>query len=466
MTSPAYNTRAPGSSGARTNGPQVGKRVLIPYRTTATERFLLIVTVVLLPLQDHLPATAGFSVIFIIFALLLFYVILYRPWAFAQMGTKPVFLTAYTLLAVAFLIESAHPDPGYSLIFRMGQMIIGAIIVASLCRDQQALRIAAYGYLIVGIWISIVLFLSSYGTLSEAMATNFHEASQMRATATEEISIEVDLNFMGFVAAQGTVVALALAMAGSSVRRRYFFLGAAVLCFVATFLPMSRSASAIVILVSGIIMLAYGVRHIRTIMIAICLGASLVVLVPQVVFSRLTLSTQAGNNGKMEARAYLYTTALKHLPEYVLTGVGAGNYWNSWAMQRGFPLTRIKGQVKGPKGPHSWYFAITIYWGVAGLLVLIALIYQAYRCLPSQCGASPLSLCLLGVATSMFLYMFVSHGLNGKEFSIGLGLLAAARYWIWPGGVVLPRVRGRWPIMTSIRPAGAFTRGREIVKTS
>lgn len=451
-------------SRVRRNTPLPTDRSLTPERTTTSERFLLMATVILFPLQNHLPAIAGASILFLLFAVLLGYTILYRSQALATMARRPVFLSAFVLLAVAFLIESGHPDAAYILIFQMGQMIIGAIVIAVICRDEAALQMVAYGYLIAGVWMSLLLLFTSYSTLSGATAMSFQEAQNIRVQAFEEKTLEANLNFMGFVAAQGTVVALVLAITSRSFQRCLFFLGLAVLCFVATFLPMSRTAALIVVLTSAVILLISRVNRIRLLMIAILLGVTLLAAVPGVVFSRLTFTTETNLRGKQESRAHLYATALKLLPEYFLTGVGAGNYWNSWGVRKGF-TQQSTGQVKtytglqrpkGPKGPHSWYFAVTIYWGLAGLLALIVFVYQAYRCLPRQCGASPLSLCILGIVLSVFLLMFVSHTLNAKGVSLALGLLAAARYWIWPEGMVLPQPWGYRRIVTSVNPAGAF----------
>jgi O-Antigen ligase len=407
------------------------RRSLFHYPTTTVERFLLMATTVLLPLQDHIPAVAGFSIMFIMFAILAGYILLNRARALARTWLHPVFLAAYALLIGSLLIESAHPYSDYSFIFRLGQAIAGAIIVASLCRDRQALQAAIYGCLVAGVWMSVLLFFTSFGALSGATATNFNEATRLRSQVFAENPLEANLNFMGFIAAQGTAVALALALTTRSSHRRYLLLGITAMCFVATFLPLSRSAIVIVILACGAILFAYGAKQLRTLMIAIILGATMVIWVPDAVFSRLTFSTES-YHGKMEARARVYTAAIEHLPEYAMTGVGVGNFYGQWGMQSGF-FSLARGSVTGP---HNWYFAVAIYWGVGGLLALLVMIYQAYRCLPRRCSADPLGLCLLGIAVSLFLFTMVQHVLANKVVFLGLGLLVGVRLWIWPYGTV------------------------------
>ena len=48
----------------------------------------------------------------------------------------------------------------YVEIFRTGQMIAGAVLMASLYRDRQALRAGLSGYIIAGISFSVFLFLT------------------------------------------------------------------------------------------------------------------------------------------------------------------------------------------------------------------------------------------------------------------------------------------------------------------
>jgi hypothetical protein len=410
------------------------KEIPIKNRTTVTERLLLMVTITLLPLQDHFPSIAGFSIMYILFGLLAGYIFLNRPRALAKIYLHPVFLAAYALLIVAFLTEFSHPYSDYSHIFRIGQMIAGAIFVASLSRDRGALRAGIYGYLITGAWMSIFLFLTTYGTLQEATATDFDQASKLRAEVFESSSLRNNPNTMGFFSAQGTVVALALALTARSSRRRNLFLGLVLFCSVATFLPMSRGAIMIAIASCTSVMLAYGVKHIRTIMIVAVLGIGILIWVPDAVFSRLVFSTQS-YRGQREARASIYTAAIEHLPGYIMTGVGAGNFWESWGLYNGFAK---RGVVRGA---HNSFLQVAIYWGLPGLLALIMLIYQAYRCLPRQCGKNTLSLCLQGIGVSLLLFLLVMHVLSAKQFSLGLGLLVGARSWIWPEGTILPTSR-------------------------
>ncbi len=378
----------------------VTRQSLRQYPTTTVERFLLMAIAVLMPLEDQIPTVAGFSSMFILFAVLAGYVILYRLRALARMWSHPVFLSVYVLLTVGGVIEFSHPYASYSEIFRLGLMIAGAIFVASLCRDRQALRANMYGLLVAGIWMSVLLFLTT-----------------------------------------------SLALAAKSARRRKLFLGITLFCLVAAFLPMSRSGVAIAGIACATVMFKYGV-NIRVIIAAAVLGVGILVWVPNVVFSRLTFSTEA-HRGKMESRARVYTAAVKHLPEYILTGVGVGNFWGPWGMHSQF------GKHSGVSGAHNGFVQVTIYWGLAGLAALLAVVWQAYHCLPQRCGADELSLCLLGITVVVFLAIFAAHDLTSKILSLVLGTLVGARCWIWPQGVVqsVSRKHRRYYLQPAIVPS-------------
>ena len=141
-----------------------------------------------------------------------------------------------------------------------------------------------------------------------------------------------NLNGMAITAATGAVLALVLALTAKSFRLRILFLGTAAFCVIATFLPFSRTAVVILALSSATVMFAYGV-NVRAIVIALVLGACVFMWVPEAVFPRMSFSLEAN-----EARADLYRAAIDHFSEYVLVGVGNGNFYGNWGMSSEFVL--------------------------------------------------------------------------------------------------------------------------------
>lgn len=429
MTSMTGHTRSRSSSrgpGDALSGVKRGQR---QYHTTTIERLLLMATPVLIQLEPYLPVIGRFTTPFIMFAMLAGYVLLNRPRALARTWIHPVFLAAFFLLMTGALIESAHPLSRYTDIFGIGQTMVAAIFVASLCRDRRALRAAIYGILITGVLSSIILFLTSYGALQGATATDFREASKVRGQVLEEL--EGTLRRVVLFPTLGAVVALALGLNVRSSPHRNLLFGIALFCIVATFLPMSRSGIVMVAFSCTTVMFVYGVRHPRVILLATALAVGVLLWVPGVVYSRLTLTSETAM-GKMESRTKIYTAALDHLPEYVLTGVGAGNFWEGpWGKQSGFFMQ------SGVDGAHNVFIQVTVNWGVVGLLVLLFVVYLAYRCLPRGGGKDGLVLCLYGIAVALLVQMLVAHVLTGKEYSLGLGMLVGGHRWIWAKGIIL-----------------------------
>ena len=136
-------------------------------------------------------------------------------------------------------------------------------------------------------------------------------------------------------------MAFALCLSSRLKHRRILLLGIAIFCFVASFLPMSRGAAVATLLSFAVILYSHGVRHGKALIVACVLGVGVFMLIPDAVWYRMSYSTEA-KHGRMEARAWIYTTALDRLPEYFVAGVGAGNYWSKWGFEKGF--------AKGSKG--------------------------------------------------------------------------------------------------------------------
>lgn len=407
------------------------KKSFRPQKTTFIEKLLLISTIIILPLENHIPTVGGRSVVFILFAVIACYVCLNRPQSLNKTFLHPVFLAAYGLIFVGVTVESFHSNSSYFILFRFGAMVLGAILVASLCRDKDALSWACYGFLVAGVFMSALLFMTSYGTLSAATATNFHEASTIRGAVFNDNPLDANLNQMGVIAGLGLVVAVAFALSGGSSLKRSIMIGVAVFCLVGTLLPMSRSAFVAALASVSAMLFVYGLG-IRIIALMIVLGMAVMIGTPDVVLNRMSFSTEKTSSGKIEARARVYSAALETIGEYPLVGVGAGNYWGPWGVKSKFMY--IKKHVL--LGPHSGFFAIAIYWGCGALVGLLLVVYQAYRCIPRKCGRDPRSLCLLGLSISLLFALMTAHSLSAKSYSLGLGILVASRYWIWPQGKI------------------------------
>jgi hypothetical protein len=383
-------------------------------------------------MEEDLPQIAGLSIVYLLFAALAIYNFLFRLRALARTWLHPVFIAAYALLVLAVMMEYLHPEPSTDEINRTALMVVAGVFIAAMFRDRTALQVCTYAYIITGLAVSIFLFLAMYGTLQRSTATNFNEASDIRTEAWKGSALDYSSpNTMAFYCAQGAVAALALALVAKTFRYKQLFFGFTLICLVGAFLPMSRGGILIAVLSCGAVMFSHGVRHVSTIVAGFVLAVGILIVVPDAVFHRLTFTTQRyEGSGKLEGRAHVYTATLKHFPDYVLTGVGAGHFWGSWGERSAFGNLF----TGGVGGAHNGPAQILIYWGLPALLAFAALGLQCYRCLPFHQGDAFL-LAVVGIAISLLLFFQVHHVLNAKQFSLGLGLLAGGSTWIWPNHI-------------------------------
>ncbi|MBX3301837.1 MAG: hypothetical protein KF693_06465 [Nitrospira sp.] len=413
----------------------MARHILQPYsRSTLVERLLIFTTIVALPLQDYFPPVAGMSISFLFFATLAAYVIVNRLRSLGAVWYHPVFIAAYAFIVVNTLLEFSSPLSRYGQIIQFAQMTIGAICVAALCRDRLALGAGLYGFIATGLWVGIILFSTSYGTLQEMGAGDFSEASKLRAEAFEDKPMAANINALAMWCALGAIVAFALCLSDRLKHFRVLLVGIASFCFVASFLPMSRGAAAASLMSFAVILYAHGVRQGKALILASIIGMGIYAVVPDAVWSRMAFSTSVQEDGKMESRAKLYAKAFNRLPEYIVAGVGAGNFYNKWAFEKGFSKT-IAGVVV-PFPLHNSFLQITVFWGVFGLLMFLMIIWCVYRSIPLRCGRDEFSLALLGIIVSLGALLMQTHNFHDKLYALGIGMVVGARQWIWPRGIV------------------------------
>lgn len=429
---------------APANVGRTGVRHTLPHsRPLLAGRVLLFASIVMLPLQDYFPQVAGMSISFLIFAALAAYVIVNCPRNLGTVWYHPVFIAAYLFIGVSILLESVSPLSRYSDIFRFGQMIVGAVSIAALCKDRSMLAAGLYGYIATAFWVAVVLYMTSYGTLQGSAASDFQEASNVRDQVFGEKPVRANLDGLAFTCAQGAIIAFALSLFERLKHLRLLLLGIVAFCLIASFLPMSRGAAVVCFASLAAVSFAYGARYGKLLIMACVLGMAMYTVVPDAVWSRMMFSTEVGESGKMESRAQLYTTALNRLPEYIMAGVGAGNFFQQWGYKKWY--TKKIGGVTVPIAAHNTPLAITVYWGVIGLSIFMWFIWCVYRSIPVGCGRDELSLALIGIIISLGLWMMQIHNFYDKQFALGIGMLVGARQWIWPTGVVPTGGGNRYP---------------------
>jgi hypothetical protein len=429
---PVFQSRSATDRGTRPQCP-----------TNRVEHALIFATIILVPLQNQgidgigIP---GVSYVYLLFVAQAAYIIGKRADCLAKTWQHSLLLSVYIFIGVGYLLEGIHPFSDYGEIYRMVQSFAGSILLASLCRDRRALRIAMYGYLFTAIYTSKAI-LGTYGTLSSATALDYGEGDRLRNAAFDDLSIDYNLNTLACIAAQGAGIAFAFGLTARSRWYSYLFLGLGLAFSVATFLTMSRSGVVTLAAVGAAVVLAYGVNRSRTIVIGLVVGLTTAAFVPHAVLSRMSFSTEVDEHGRMEGRAAVYTAFFHHLPDFIPTGIGRGNFWTAWGKNSEY------GNSKGiVSGAHNVFFQMMIYWGLPALFGLFAIVWQGYRCLPGRYGDDGLAIALVAVAISLLLMALTVHNFYAKEFAIGIGLLVGAHRWIWsrPAARPLPMQRNRF----------------------
>jgi hypothetical protein len=409
------------------------------------ERCLLLTSVVVLPLQNYFPSVAGMSSSFLFFATLIAYVIVNRPCMLGKIWHHPVFIAAYAFIVVSALLEFSSLTPDYSQPKRFVEMTVGTMSVAVLCRERSALAAGLYGYIVTALWVSVVLYMIGYESLQGMDAQDFREADRVRNQAFGEKPMGANINRLAHTCAQGALVGFAFCLSNKWKHLRFPLLVIVAACLVGSLLPMSRGAAVVILVGCAVILYARGFRQGKALILVLVLSMGIYAIVPDAIWSRMVYTTEVGKSGKMESRAKLYTNAINRLPEYIVAGVGAGNFYNRWAFENGFSSVRTSPDGKSTEialhVAHNALIQLTIFWGILGLMMYLLIIWCVYCSIPLHAGRDELSLALLGILVSLGALLLYGNDFSDKAHALGVGMLIGARQWIWPSGIV-PAVEG------------------------
>jgi hypothetical protein len=390
------------------------------------ERVLLLLLVVLLPVEDVLPSIGSRSIPFILFVIAAGFTVIVFPQRLLRTALHPVFFAAAVFLGFTVLMELTHDVRDWMFTYRTAEMFLGALCIATLCRDRDAVRWALVGAIIAGIGLSMALISGTYGRLISAEVSDFHGAGRVRAEAFSESGLDVGLNRMSFLCAEAAIVGLALLLHARGVTRRGMMLGVVTICCIGTFLPFSRGGVLAAALGGATVLLLFRGKRMRTLLIAAVLMFAISELVPDAVFHRMVFTPQTTRGGKLEGRTQVYTQALTAMPEYATNGIGAGKYWEDWAMEHGL------GTENGPMGVHNVLLQVWIFWGAPVLISFLVVLGIAARCLPWKWGSDPVALGVIGFVMCASVLLLVSHVLYAKPFSVAFGMVVGADLYVWP----------------------------------
>lgn len=399
-----------------------------PIRSNLTERTLLVGFIVLTPLQSYFPTFGGASVTFLYMLMAIGYIVLRRPRALMKTLLHPICLAGFGLAGVGLLMEFLHGNPVFRTGAGIGLMVVGAAAVGVFCRDQKALRFALYGFMLASFIVGLVVILTAYGKLAAVEVQDFDEASFARSSVYKEKPLGSDINSLAFYASQGVIAALVLGLTTRSFFRRNLVLVVGVFLVVGTFLPMSRGAIVGLMFSCLAVVYLYGLVRPKVIIALGILLFGVLMLVPSAVLTRFDLTNTAGKERVTESRGMTYVAALDQFSDYFLIGVGETEFWGKWGRSSGFYNRDMHKVI----GPHNLYVQANLFWGLPGLLALLAVVWQAYKFFPKIPKPEPLRLFLVGICVSVLMESLVVQIFQGKEFSIALGLIIGSSLWVWP----------------------------------
>lgn len=404
--------------------PLLQRPTLSESASTATERLLLAAMVALVPVQSNLPLWHGFSFVFLLFGLLLAHQLVFRPKSLMSTLLHPLSLAVCAFLAVIAVIEAMHDNPEMGEILRIGFMICGAIVCASMCRDRRAFSWGIHGYILGSAIVSTILILSMYGRLSIAPSgSDFYDVSVTRMNAFHGSALRDNLNALAFYASQGAILTAALVLTARNRKTRIILLSIGSLCLFASFLSMSRGVIVILVFTFFCMLRAHGIMNPRVLLGGLAVTAILFIWMPSVVFQRMTVSSEASTTEKgfKDSRVLIYKEIINKFPEYIMTGVGSGNFYGDWGRQTQFYL-----RGREVTGVHNCAAQVAINWGVLGLVLFLLILRLAYKRLQKREYTDAIRLSILGLAASALVWSMFIHELQRKEFSIALGFLIAS----------------------------------------
>jgi hypothetical protein len=394
--------------------------------STRMERWLVFAMLAILPMQSNLSTIKGYSILFICFGVLFLYQIWLRPRTIFRSATHTSFIAGFVFIFLCYFIEMLHKNADQYYIIRMAFMFLGGVVIASLCRGKKALNTAILGYMVGTAILATILIATSYGKVSSLTKyNNMANISYERGRAFSDKYLQDNLNQIAFFASQGAIIAFAFALKTSGIRRALVTC-IGLLCTVATFLPMSRSGIIILALGLASVGYVYGIVKPHIIGMVAVIVMVIVFAVPDVALKRMKFSSErnVATGGFEDSRAMVYRAVLHHLPEYIWTGVGFGNFYAGWAKNTQFYVGH--GEVTGP---HNVFAQATINWGILSFLALIGVVWRTYKIFPKNDCIDSIYLCLVGLSVSALAWSMTTNCIEGKEFSVVLGFLAAADLW-------------------------------------
>ena len=401
-------------------------QVIPEYQSSPFDKLLLFLAVLSIFFEPYLPFFGGSSTAFFVFSFIMAYVLFTRMKAFKKVVNSVYFLWVIIFVLVCVLMESMHPYPDFVYIFRFLNMSLGMFCISVLCRDKEAIDVTIFSFILCSAGHSIYMMLGPMNFLKSLSAQGFDEASRARIQAFEQFTIHDHLNDISIFSGLGALLGIISWYYSNNKLVKGILIVLIAFSMIGIFLPASRTGALVFFTSLAIFVYKSKINVRKWILPTVTLGTLLFLIVPDVVWVRIASLGNISELREVDSRAKMYTAILDILQKYMLTGVGSGYYWKSWAVDNG--LTNIM-DIYEPLAPHNAYFQIWIYWGLPAIVTFIYMMFVFSRILDKN---------IVGHRQKASLYVFVLiipivflfyPRFYHKTFSVGLGMMLATRFW-------------------------------------
>ncbi len=395
-------------------------------RSTLFDRVLIFLLVFSIYFEANLPYIGTASTPFLIFGFTFVYVAATRIKTLLRLFSGKYFIASVLFAAICIFMETLHPFASYEFIFRYLNMTLGIFCIAVLCRDQTAMDVALFTFVLASALQSVILISGSFHLLSGFNALGFYDASKARIEAFEELFLRGNLNEISYFSSIGAMMGMIWIYYEKNKWIRWMLIALTVPSILGVFFPASRTGALIFFASTLIFIYKTKVKISRWILPTGFLILLLVFAIPDVIWVRLSSLMHFSELQESDSRTKVFSAIITHIDQYALTGVGAGNYWHGWAVSAGI-TNRFTTDIA--MAAHNAYFQLWMYWGAPALIAFIALVWLFAQAVHRNITGDRLKSSLFIFSLMLPMIFLFYHSFYHKSFSIGLGMLIGSRFW-------------------------------------
>jgi O-antigen ligase len=343
-----------------------------------------------------------------------------------RLFSSKYFIAAMLFALLCVFMETIHQFAEYDFIIRYVNMTLGMFGIAALCRDRQAFDLALFTFVLASAVQSILIITGTAPLLGSITARGFTDASHARLVAFEEFYLRGSLTDISYFSSIGAIIGIIWAYYEKNKWRRILLVILAMCSVLGVFLTASRTGAVIFFASVLIFIIKSRVNVKKWILPMIVLLMFIAISVPDVVWVRLGSLIRITELQSEDSRSKVYLAVLRNIDQYILTGVGSGNYWHGWAVKAGI-TNRYTTDVA--MAAHNAFFQVWIYWGIPALIGFLYLMRVYAKAIDTRIIGDRRKACIYIFMMIIPMIFIFYHSFYHKSFSIGIGMLLSARFW-------------------------------------